>query len=460
MNNLFNPSVYQSRRAKLVAEMKSGVALFLGNHELPMSYKANTFPFRQDSSFLYFFGLSLPNLAAIIDFDENREILFGDDIDIDDIIWMGVQPSMQELGERVGVKEVRPFSELKKYIQGRELHFLPPYQAENKILLSNLTGKSVEKLGELSSVPLIQAIVKLRSKKEANEIEQIEEACKIGVLMHETIMKSCKSGVSEQYLAGLAEGVTLSYGKGVSFPVILSQRGEVLHNHRHDGILKKGNLLLVDAGAENNFRYTSDYTRTLPVDGVFETKQREIYEIVLRANTEAIASLKPDIYYRNVHLFASQIIAEGLKELGLMKGDIQEAVKVGAHALFFPHGLGHQMGLDVHDMENLGENFVGYDDTISRSKQFGLSALRMGRKLQEGFVITVEPGIYFIPDLIDIWKKERKFEQFINYAKVEEYRDFGGIRIEDDVLITGNSHRVLGPPLAKTVDELQKMICS
>lgn len=460
MNNLFNPIVYQSRRTKLIAEIKSGIAIFLGNHELPMSYKANTFPFRQDSSFLYFFGLALPNIAAIIDFDENREILFGDDIDIDDIIWMGVQPSMQSLGEKVGVKDVRPFSALKTYIQGRKLHFLPPYQAENKILLSHLTHYSIQQLNEFSSTSLIRAIVKLRSKKEPIEIEQIEKACEIGVLMHQTVMKSCKSGISEHYLAGLAEGVALSYGEGVSFPIILSQHGETLHNHQHNGVLKKGKLLLVDAGAENSFRYASDYTRTLPIDGVFETKQREIYEIVLRANQEAIASLKPDIYYRDVHLFASQIIAEGLKELGLMKGEPKEAVEEGAHALFFPHGLGHQMGLDVHDMENLGEDFVGYDDTNARSNVFGLNALRMARKLQEGFVITVEPGIYFIPDLIDIWKKEKKFEPFINYAKIEEYREFGGIRIEDDILITNDSYQLLGPPLAKTVDELHETINS
>lgn len=455
---LFEPSVYHSRREKLKNEIQTGVAIFIGNRELPMNYAANTFPFRQDSTFLYFFGHAIPNIAAIIDFDENKEILFGDNFEIDDIIWMGQQPSMQQLATEVMIKETLPFDQIDNYLKGRNIHFIFPYQAENQIFLSQILNLPIEQLKTRASIQLIKAIVQLRSVKEEIEIEQIENACDIGVKMHLAVMQSCHAGISERYLAGMAEGISLSYGNGVSFPIILSQHGETLHNHCHDGILQAGKLLLMDAGATNLYHYTSDYTRTIPVDGNFTTRHQELYEIVLRANTEAIKASKPGVFYRDIHLLAAQIVATGLKELGLMKGDIKEAVQEGAHALFFPHGLGHQLGLDVHDMENLGENYVGYDDTITRSTTFGLAALRMARELKTGFIITVEPGIYFIPELIDIWKIERKFEQFLNYEKIESYKDAGGIRIEDDILITENGCRILGPALPKTVEEVTETV--
>jgi Xaa-Pro aminopeptidase len=325
-------------------------------------------------------------------------------------------------------------------------------------MLSNLTGIPVNEVREAASVELIKAIVKLRSAKEAVEIAEIEKACEMGVEMHKAVMRRCHAGVPELELAGIAEGVALSKGNGVSFPVILSQHGETLHNHAHNEILQKEKLLLIDAGVEGLMGYCSDYTRTLPVGGVFTQKQKEIYEIVLKANLGGIEATKPGVYYKEVHRLASKIIASGLKELGLMKGDVQEAVEQGAHALFFPHGLGHQLGLDVHDMEDLGENYVGYDDTVQRSSIFGWAYLRMARELKPGFVMTVEPGIYFIPKLIDLWKSENKFAQFINYDKVEAYRHFGGIRIEDDVLITETGHRVLGSHLPKTVQELEEII--
>ncbi|MDR3047766.1 MAG: aminopeptidase P family protein [Bacteroidales bacterium] len=460
---MFNASVYQHRRNLLTNEIKSGVALFLGNNEAPMNYPSNTYHYRQDSNFIYFFGLHVANLAAIIDFDDPKTVIFGDDYEIDDIIWMGDQPSVYSLTESVGVKEVRPFAQLYDYIQkaaqqGRKIHFTPPYRGDNKIILSNITKIDVNTIRNEASVELIKAIVKLRSVKEEIEISEMEKACEYGVKMHKTVMKRCISGAAELELAGIAEGVALSHGNGVSFPVILSQHGETLHNHTHDQILKTGNMLLMDAGVEGLMGYASDYTRTLPIDGKFTQKQQEIYEIVLKANLSGIDATKPGLYYKEVHQLAATVIADGLKNLGLMKGDVHEAVTLGAHALFFPHGLGHQLGLDVHDMEDLGENYVGYDETISRSNIFGLDALRMARELKPGFVITVEPGIYFIPQLIDIWKKEQKFAQFINYDKVEEYRTFGGIRIEDDVLITETGHRVLGPHLPKTVDELAEII--
>lgn len=463
MNPMFNASVYQKRRENLKNQIKSGIALFLGNDEASMNYPSNTYRYRQDSNFIYFFGIWAPGLAAVIDFDENRDIIFGNDFEIDDIIWMGDQPTIRSLAEKAAVQDSRPLPALADYIrkaisQGRTIHFTPPYRGHNKITLSDLTGIPVNEVREKASVELIKAIVNLRSVKEDVEIAEIEKTCAIGVEMHKTVMRGCKPGISELELAGRAEGVTLSQGNGVSFPVILSQHGETLHNHSHDGILQEGRLLLMDAGAEGLMGYASDYTRTLPVSGKFTAKQQEIYEIVLRANLSAIEAAKPGIYNRELHRLASEIMASGLKELGLMKGNIQEAVELGAHALFFPHGLGHQMGLDVHDMEDLGENYVGYDDTVQRSNIFGWGSLRMARELKPGFIVTVEPGLYFIPQLIDIWKKENKFTDFINYDKVEEYRDFGGIRIEDDVLITDNGHKVLGPPLPKTVSELADII--
>lgn len=463
MNPLFDVEVYKNRRNQLKKSVKSGIAIFLGNSEAPMNYPSNTYKYRQDSNFLYFFGLSIADLAAVIDFDENRDIIFGDDFGIDDIIWMGNQPTIASLAEKVGVKEVMPMAKLAEYVQnaqkaGRKVHFTPPYRGDNKIWLSNITGINVNIIRDHASEELIKGIVALRSTKEACEIEQMENACEIGYKMHTAVMRRCVAGVSELELAGLAEGITLSYGNGVSFPVILSQHGETLHNHGHAAILKEGNMLLMDAGGENLMNYCSDNTRTLPVGGHFTQKQKEIYEIVLQANMDGINNARPGVYNRELHTIACETIVKGLSELGLMKGDVKEAVQQGAHALFMPHGLGHQLGLDVHDMEDLGEQYVGYDDTIQRSNIFGWASLRMARELHPGFIITIEPGIYFIPQLIDIWKNEHKFEQFINYNKVEEYRDFGGIRIEDDVLITAEGHKVLGPAIPKTVKELADII--
>ena len=463
MNPLFKAEVYQNRRTQLKKAVKSGIAIFLGNSEAPMNYPSNTYKYRQDSNFLYFFGLSIADIAAVIDFDENRDIIFGNDFEIDDIIWMGNQPTLASLAEKVGVKEVMPMAKLGEYIHaaqtaGRQVHFTPPYRGDNKIWLSNLTGINVNDIRNHASAELIKGIVNLRSAKEDCEIEQMENACEIGYKMHTAVMRRCVAGVPELELAGLAEGITLSYGNGVSFPIILSQHGETLHNHGHEAILQEGNMLLMDAGAENLMNYCSDNTRTLPVGGRFTQKQKEIYEIVLKANMDAIDAAKPGVYNKELHTLSCKVIAEGLSQLGLMKGDVDEAVRQGAHALFMPHGLGHQLGLDVHDMEDLGENFVGYDDTVSRSDIFGWSALRMARELKPGFIVTIEPGIYFIPQLIDIWKNEHKFEHFINYDKVEQYRDFGGIRIEDDLLITANGHKVLGPAIPKTPKELEEII--
>lgn len=463
MNPLFEVSVYKNRREKLTQTVKNGVALFLGNLEAPMNYPDNTYTFRQDSDFLYFFGLSVPNIAAIIDFDANKSIIFCNDFEIDDIIWMGDQPTIASLAEKVGVTETHPYNDLAAFIQqaqqqGRKIHFTPPYRGDNKIILSNFTGINVNEIRDAASLELIMGIVNLRSAKEQCEIDEMDKACEIGVKMHTAVMRRCVEGESELELTGLAEGIARSFGNGLSFPVILSQHGETLHNHTHDGILKKGNMLLMDAGAEGLMNYCSDYTRTMPVNGTFTTKQREIYEIVLKANLDAIDAAHPGLYNKELHRLSCEVIAQGLKDLGIMKGDVKEAVELGAHALFMVHGLGHQIGLDVHDMEGLGQVYVGYDETVRPSNIFGWASLRMARELKPGFVVSIEPGIYFIPHLIDIWKKERKFEQFINYDVVEKYRDFGGIRIEDDLLITEKGHRVLGPHLPKQVDELAAII--
>ncbi|MCL2245600.1 MAG: aminopeptidase P family protein [Lentimicrobiaceae bacterium] len=458
MNPLFPSPIYQKRRAQLNAAFSSGTALFLSNNESPANYPANTYHYRQDSNFLYFFGLSLPNMVGVIDFEQNRSLLFGDDFTIDDIIWMGNQPKLSDLAAHIAVDEVRPLSELASFLKNKQVHFTPPYRADNKIELARLLGKNLEEL--TPSIELIKRIVALRELKSPEEIVQMEEANEIGVNMHTMVMKHCKPGVAERELFGVAEGIALGMGNGTSFPIILSQNGQTLHNHDHSLILEKGRLLVMDAGAENVMNYCSDHTRTLPVSGKFSPLQKEIYETVYQANMAAIANCKPGIQHIENHRIAVTIITEGLQKIGLMKGNIEESVALGAHALFMPHGLGHQVGLDVHDMEDLGENFVGYDETIQRSKIFGWGSLRMAKTLKPGHVITVEPGIYFIPHLIDIWKNEKKFEAYINYDKVEMYRNFGGIRIEDSVLITENGHKVLGSHLPKSVTEIENILQS
>ncbi|NPA67330.1 MAG: aminopeptidase P family protein [Chlorobi bacterium] len=460
---MFSKEIYTTRRENLRKQLSGGLILLPGNSDVPFNYPANIYTFRQDSSFLYFFGIKNPDFAGIIDADSGEDFLFGNDLDIDDIIWTGEQPSVKELADKCGVKQTYNFSAVYDFIskaisEGRKIHYLPAYRAQTKLLLEKLLGIPAGEVNDNTSEELIKAVVKLRSVKEPVEIKEIEKALDTAYLMHTTSMKSAVPGVKEQEIYGKIEGIALSYGGPVSFPVILSVNGQILHNHHHENILKAGQLMITDAGAETEMHYCSDITRTTPVGGKFSLKQKEIYETVLKANTEVIKKSKPGVFYKDMHLLSAKIIAEGLKSVGLMKGDIDDAVEKGAHALFYPHGLGHMMGLDVHDMEGLGEDYVGYDDTVKRSKLFGTAFLRMARKLEPGFVVTVEPGIYFIPALIDIWKKENKFTEFINYDKLEEYRNFGGIRIEDDILITENGCKVLGKPIPKTVEEIENLM--
>lgn len=463
---MFKPETYQARRNALREEIKSGVLLFPGNVEASFNYPNNTYHYRQDSTFSYFFGLNQPDLVGMIDLDEDKDILFGNNVDMDDIIWMGPQPSIEKRAALIGIHDTMPLDEVESYIakakqNGRKIHFIPPYRGETKIYLSSITGINIPDLKREASIELIKAVVKLRSIKTTEEIEIIEKMVDVAGVMHTTAMKMAFPGIVEQEIAGTIEGIALAKAGPVSFPVILSINGQTLHNHYHGNTLVEGKMLVVDAGCESEkYLYSSDITRTCPVGGKFNHKQKEIYEIVLNANMKAIEAIKPGILYREVHLIACKTIVEGLKEAGLMKGDVDQAVEQGAHAMFFPHGLGHMMGMDVHDMENLGENYVGYNDETKRSEQFGTAFLRLGRKLEPGFVLTVEPGIYFIPALIDQWKNEGKFTDFINYEIVENYKDFGGIRIEDDVLVTDTGSRVLGKPIPKTVAEIEALMAT
>lgn len=461
---MFETDVYVNRRRALLGQMTSrmaecarGIAVFLGNADAPQNYRGNDYKFRQDSSFLYFWGVDEPHFAAILDLDSGKESLYGNDVDIDDIIWMGPQPSVASKGERIGCTETAPLADFDKAVSeavaaGRKVHFLPPARYYNVMKLSALVETSaadVRKVapadaGKYASEELVRSVVALRLIKEQCEIEEIDKACEIGYLMHTEARKGCKPGVLEQEIVGRMEGVTLSKGWGVSFATILSQNGETLHNHSHHQIITPGRLLVVDAGAESNTHYASDFTRTYPCSGRFTTKQREIYDIVASANEVAYSLTRPGITYYDVHLATVRHILEGLKALGLVHGDVDEMVAQGISGLFMPHGLGHNMGMDVHDMEDLGENYVGYAENQKRSPLLGLGNLRMARMLEPGHVVTDEPGIYFISALIEQWKREGTGKGFVDYAKLADYYDFGGIRLEDDVLVTADGARRLG----------------
>jgi Xaa-Pro dipeptidase len=459
---MFDKSIYVERRKKLKENIKKGILVFFSNDESPMSYKDNPFHYRQDSSFLYYFGLDEPRINAIIDLDSGEEILFGDNVEIDDIIWMGPQPTIQDKAAKTGIDLVSSSVDFEKFLLGarnknRTIHYLPPYRAEHYLKIMDLLGIKRSEIDMKASQEFIIQVIKQRSVKSEEEINEIETAHAITYEMHTTAMKMAKPGVIEQEIAGVIEGIALSEGASVSFPIILSIHGETLHNHFHNNRMNKGDLLINDSGAESNLHYAADITRTIPVSGKFTEKQKQVYEIVLNAQESAIKAMKTGIRFLDIHLLAASVIAEGMKNLGLIKGSVDSVVEQGAHALFFPHGLGHMMGLDVHDMENLGEDFVGYDQNVKRSKQFGLAYLRFAKKLMPGYVLTVEPGIYFIPELIDLWRKERKFKDFLNYDEIEKFKKFGGIRIEDDVLVTDIGHRILGKTIPKSVKDVESM---
>jgi len=459
---MFETNTYIERRQRLKKDLQSGVLLFLGNDLSPMNYPENTYPFRQDSTFLYFWGIDLPGLAAIIDIDENREILFGRDPTLHDMVWTGPQPSLNHYCLESGLEESAASdqlaSELKLALQkGREIHFLPPYRPENLIKLQTLLGIAPSFVNNFVSKSFIKAVVAQRSIKSREEVDQIESALEITSEMHVLAMKMSRPGMFEREVVGAMVGLADASGIKPAYPFIFSVDGQILHNPRHKNVMQKGDIIINDSGVDSPLHYASDITRTFPVTGKFTQKQKEIYAVLLHAQLKAIEAITPGVEYRDVHILTCRQIAGGLNSLGLMKGDVNEAVVAGAHALFMPHGLGHMIGLDVHDMEDLGEDYVGYTDTIRRSRQFGTSHLRLARTLEPGFVVTVEPGIYFIPALIDQWKAEGKFENFIDYKQIEKYRDFGGIRIEDNVLVLDDGRRVLGKPIAKTVAEVETL---
>ena len=448
---MFDTATYIRRRNELKKLVKEGIILLFGNNESPANFPNNGYyPFRQDSSFLYYFGLQRDGLVGVIDIDNDRDILIGNDIDIEDIVWYGSVESMDEMRQRCGAHETMPMKALKTICNealGKhgKIHFLPPYRHDIKILIFDLLGIHPGQQKDAAGMDLIKAVVKMRSTKEEQEIEELERAAVIGYKMHTTAMRLTKPGVTEKFVSGQVDGIAHSYGSMVSFPTIYTQHGEILHGAPSMNILEEGRLVLCDAGAETINNYCSDNTRTMPVNGKFTQQQLEIYSIVEACHDYALKIAKPGMKYADVHFAVCRLMFDRLKELGLAKGDTEEAVKAGAHAIFLPHGLGHMMGMDVHDMENLDQINVGFDEeTRPNLEQFGTNCLRMGRRLEAGFVVTDEPGIYFIPALIDAWKAKGHCKDFLNFDKLEAYKDFGGIRIEDDLLITKDGCRFIG----------------
>jgi Xaa-Pro aminopeptidase len=459
-HTMFQPATYRDRRRRLSTDVGSGLILFLGNDEVGMNYTANVYPFRQDSTFLYFWNVDQPGLAAVIDADSGEETLYGDDVSLADVVWSGPQPSIVDRAAQGVVASTAPAASLAEHVaaavqKGRQVHFLAPYRAEHTVKLAAMLGVAPSAVAGKRSVALHKAVAAQRLYKTPEEVANIELAVDVSREMYAAAMRSVAPGKIEHEIVAEIARVVMARGCTYAFPPICSVHGETLHNPFYRNTLEAGGWLVLDSGAETPSRYASDITRTIPVSGTFSSQQRAIYESVLRAQTGAISAVKPGVPYREVHLGAAKSFVDDLTALGLMKGNADEAVAAGAHALFFPHGLGHMMGFDVHDMENIGEDIVGYGPGEERSSQFGLGYLRLARRLEPGFVITVEPGLYFIPALIDAWKAEGRHTAFINYAEVEKFRDARGCRIEDDVLVTPTDSRVLGPAIPKTIADVE-----
>jgi Xaa-Pro aminopeptidase len=456
----FPKETYIERRNQLKRKIGFGVLLFLGNDESSVNFKDNWYPFRQDSTFLYFFGLNMPGLTAVIDIDQDIDVVFGDNLTTEETIWQGCYPPLSDLSTTVGVGKTKAKSEIPAYlasVTNQKIHFLPPYRPENSQKLAGWLSKSLQEIHSLVSVDLINAVVSLRSVKSEDEIQELTKAVNISVKMHKRLMIEAKPGMKEYELLGLVTGEALSAGGSLSFPPIITTDGQILHNHNYSNTLENGKMLLGDFGAESTMNYAGDITRTIPVGSRFSDSQREIYQIVLNAYQTAVAALKPGVKFKEVHLLACKKLAEGLKHLGIMKGNLDDAINQGAHALFFQCGLGHMMGMDVHDMEDLGEEYVGYTEDLKKSSQFGLRSLRLGKELEKGFVITIEPGIYFIPQLIDHWQAENLHCEYIDYEKLARYRDFGGIRVEDGYVITEEGSMLLGDPLPIEIKAVERL---
>jgi len=462
--HLFEKQVYTDRRQVLKHKIGSdGIILLLGNEDSSMNYKDNCYPFRQDSSFLYYFGLDVQMLAAVIDTDTGEEVIFGNELSIDDIVWTGTLPTVSEMASMVGIAQTKPYDQVIHYIHkalaaGRPVHILPPYRPENKIKLAAWLNTSLDDVADYVSAKLIKTIISQRVIKMPLEIAEMEKAVSISVDMELAVIQHTRPGIKEYELVAKAHEVAIANNAHLGYPAIITTYGQTLHTHYYGNTLQEGRMVLSDIGAENDLHYGGDLTRTFPVGKHFTTRQSELYEVVLNAMNHAIGLLKPGLRYKNIHLEACQKLAEGLKQVNLMKGDPADAVEAGAHTMFFQCGLGHMLGMDTHDMEDLGEPYVGYTDTLKKETSvFGLKSLRLGRELEAGFVLTVEPGIYIIPELIDRWQAENKFTEFINYDVLNTYRDFGGIRIEDNFLITDTGSKVLGKYLPKTLKEIEAM---
>ncbi len=454
------PEIYRNRRSRIRERIGSGVILWLGNSLQPRNYEGNTYPFRQNSHFLYYTGLSLPDLAMLCFPDSGRDVLFMPYSDMDTVIWNGPGPSMDDLARDAGIDTVEELKHLENHLdlarkQGRAIHYLPPYSASSMYRIAGLLRAELDDIKNGVSQILMEEVSKQRSVKSEEEIIQIEDALSVTDRMHRACMAAARPGMREIELSGLIQSIAISRNRQQAFNPIVTVHGEVLHNDSSDAVIEDGQLLLNDSGAESPMGYASDITRTFPVSGRFTEIQKEIYRVVLRVQLEAIDMAKPGVTYRDVHTAACRILVEELQMLGLMKGDPSEAVESGAHALFFPHGIGHMMGLDAHEMEDLGD-IVGYKKKETRSGQFGLKYLRLSRPLEPGFVLTVEPGIYFIPALIECWRNERQHEAFIHYDRVKDFESFGGIRIEDNILVTSSGSRLLGPGIPKTIPEIEE----
>ena len=455
---MFSKETYIARRAKLKQTIGSGLLLFYGNNQSGMNFADNEYHFRQDSSFLYFFGLPYAGLSAVIDIDNDREIIFGDELTIDDIVWMGVQPTLHEKSESAGIQDVRPHNEIEAYLKnaqqkGQKIHYLPTYRAEHQLKLFQWLG--VVPGTEQPSLPFILAVVEQRNRKSAEEIAEIDKACIVTADMHLAAMRTVRPGVTEAEVAAVVEQTAKAHNYELSFPTIATINGQTLHNHDHSHMIKSGDLFLLDAGCETEMGYAGDMSSTICADAKFTTRQKDVYDIQVAAHEAAVAALRPGIRFEEVYEESCRVIFDGFKNLGLAKGDTEEAVKAGAHAMFMPHGLGHMMGLDVHDMESLGEVYVGYEVGKTKSTQFGRKSLRLARELEPGYVFTIEPGVYFIPELMDMWKAENKYTEFLNYDKLFTYKDFGGVRNEENWLITENGARILGKKLPLHTDEVE-----
>ena len=461
---MFTADIYSARRAELRRRVGKGIILLPGNVESPFNYPNNTFHFRQDSTFIYFFGHSVPALAGVIDAESGEETLYGDDFTVEDIIWMGPQPTIRDFADRVGVAQAKPMASLTQDIQraialGREVHYLPPYRGETKLMLSDLLGIHPSMLHARKSWDLLFAVAQMRERKGAEEIAALEEAFEVGYQMHTAAMRNTRPGRTEHEVAGIVDGMALRYGTGVSFTTILSQHGEVLHNHDHSGTMQAGRLLLCDAGGEHLNGYVSDHTRTFPVDGKFTQKQKDVYNVVLAAHSAAAAALRPNMMYSEYSDVAFRTLVEGLKDLDLVRGSVDDAIAAGAAYLFMPHGLGHGIGLDVHDCENIGERSFSFAEVEERAKEVACCITRQWWRLVPGTVLSNEPGIYFIPALIDKYKAEGKCKGIVNYDKLEQYRDFGGIRLEDDMIVTETGSKQIGSKqIPITVEDVEAMV--